>query len=126
LRPDHERVLGAAVQAEQESRSEGAARVQGLSLPADLPPTEARASVVLGNMDSVGPLTKALGAPALPPPVEPPPDSCVLMPSYPSQGVPVFCAHCEARIDVCPSCGKQEWRIDSVAPPAPQDERGRA
>jgi hypothetical protein len=28
-----------------------------------------------------------------------------------TQGVPVFCAHCEVNIDRCPTCGKQEWRI---------------
>lgn len=31
---------------------------------------------------------------------------------YPTQNTFVFCAHCEHAVLNCPSCGKDEWRIE--------------
>jgi hypothetical protein len=39
-------------------------------------------------------------------------------PALPLADVPVWCAHCEHRIERCSECGKQEWRITADPPEA--------
>jgi hypothetical protein len=41
----------------------------------------------------------------------------------PTQGVSVFCAHCEIAIGECPECGKTEWRFAKAAEDSPEPPR---